>query len=216
MKNFKNMKVGSLEVIDYSRLHTQPCGAKVHYWKVRCDCGKVFERKSTHLSSKQYKLQSCGCANRKACGDRFRTHGLKKHMLYNVWANMINRCHNPKDKFYKDYGGRGIFVCKRWLKIENFLEDMGEKPIGKQIDRIDNNKGYSKGNCRWVTSYEQCRNKRNNRLIKIDDEIKCVTDWCAQYKISIATVCNRIKSGWDDAVAVIAPKTNKWETGRGR
>lgn len=90
------------------------------------------------------------------------THQKTYSKIYRTWIAMLSRCRNPKDPNYKHYGERGIKVCERWYKFENFYEDMGELPFYEaQIDRIDVNQGYFKENCRWVTSKENCRNKRN-------------------------------------------------------
>ena len=91
-------------------------------------------------------------------------HGLWNHPLYKVWNNMLDRCQNPKCKAYKNYGGRGIAVCDRWLQLNNFIEDMGDRPEGTALDRIDNNKGYSPDNCHWATANEQGRNRRPVKL----------------------------------------------------
>lgn len=88
------------------------------------------------------------------------THGMAGTPIYQIWASMIQRCTNSKDKDYKDYGARGITVCKEWLKFEAFFSDMGHRPEGRSLDRRENDKGYSKDNCRWATAVEQANNRR--------------------------------------------------------
>jgi hypothetical protein len=96
-------------------------------------------------------------------------HGKKYEMEKRVWHGMRARCHNPKNQAYPRYGGRGIFMCDEWRdNFDCFYEDMGPKPHGFDLDRIDNNKGYSKENCQWVTRKENCRNTRNNIKVNID------------------------------------------------
>lgn len=99
-----------------------------------------------------------------------KTHGLSHSKEYRCWRAFKNRCTNIKNVQYSDYGGRGIDICERWLTFENFYEDMGACPDGYQIDRIDNNKGYSKENCRWTTGKINSRNRRSATIHKIDKE----------------------------------------------
>jgi hypothetical protein len=132
-------------------------------WNCVCDCGNTVIVSRNDLRSNSTK--SCGCLKLEfSIGTRARTHGMRWHPLYIVWCNIKARCHNPKEKGFKDYGGIGITVCLEWKEsFQKFYDDMAtgyEKSL--QLDRIDNGKGYFKENCRWVTCKENCNNKRNN------------------------------------------------------
>ena len=124
----------------------------------RCDCGNELLVFSVNLTRGLTK--GCiKCARKQT--DRY--HGMSESKTYSVYIQMIERCHNPSHNYYKYYGERGIKVCERWQdKFKNFLEDMGEAPKDLSIDRIDNEKGYSKENCKWSTRKEQQRNRRNS------------------------------------------------------
>jgi hypothetical protein len=87
-------------------------------------------------------------------------HGLSRTRAYRSWLGMMARCFDPRNKSYPDYGGRGVTVCERWLRVENFYADMGERPPGMSLDRVDNGGIYERGNCRWATPLEQARNRR--------------------------------------------------------
>ncbi len=115
-------------------------------------------------------------------------HGLTHSNTYNTWAGMLTRCNNIKHGAYKHYGGRGITVCERWKKFANFLEDMGERPEGLTLDRIDNDGNYEPGNCRWITHKENCNNKGPRRNVKAKIiKIKRVAIKLKQLIVSIPT-----------------------------
>jgi hypothetical protein len=109
---------------------------------------------------------------------------------------MINRCKNTSQKAFPRYGGRGIVVCDRWTKFENFYADMGERPIGHTLDRIDNDLGYEPGNCRWATVSEQNRNKRSNHVIEYNGEKLCISEWARRVGIDGKTIRRRLDVGW--------------------
>jgi hypothetical protein len=116
---------------------------------------------------------------------------------YKIYYQMISRCHNPNDIGYEDYGGRGIAVCNRWRNgFKYFLEDMGVRPGKMSIDRVDNNKGYSKDNCRWATHRQQCLNKRNSHILTHGGISMNITLWAERLNIDAQTLRWRIKSKW--------------------
>lgn len=126
-----------------------------------CDCGGEIITKLVRIRAGSNR--SCGCLYREAQKNRG-THKMSGTPTWNIWSGMIGRCRNKNGTAYHHYGGRGIVVCERWLKFENFLEDMGLRPPKMEIERKDNNLGYFKDNCKWATRAEQMRNTRQNRL----------------------------------------------------
>lgn len=123
---------------------------------------------------------------------------------YETWRSMRQRCTNPKKNQFKDYGGRGVEVCERWQVFNNFLEDMGEKPRGFQIDRIDVNGNYCRENCRWVSAKDNANNRRNNRTLTFHGKTKTIAQWAVLKRITVETLRGRIRRGWsvDDALTL--------------
>lgn len=121
---------------------------------------------------------------------------------YRVWYSMLSRCENKKNKRYSSYGGRGITVCERWRTFDNFLSDMGVRPDGKSIDRIDNEKGYSPENCRWATNVEQQRNKSNNHLVTHNGLTKTLVEWAEYVGMRQMKLVQRLHWGWEFADAI--------------
>lgn len=138
-------------------------------WLCRCVCGVLYEAVSNALTSGHTK--SCGCWRDERNASTPEAHGHAKRgyksPTYYSWSAMWTRCINPNVKSYKDYGGRGIQVCERWKEFENFLADMGDRPYGRTLDRINVNGNYEPGNCRWATRKEQAMNtQRASKLLK--------------------------------------------------
>jgi len=145
---------GKLKVVKYIKPVVYP-STTVHLWKCRCVCGDFTEVSSSNLRGKNPVI-GCGCG-----GIGRQKHRATGTPTYNSWSHMMRRCYKSTAHNYHHYGGRGITVCKRWHKFENFLKDMGERPNGMTLDRYPNNNGnYRPGNCRWATQTQQVRNRR--------------------------------------------------------
>lgn len=155
------------------------------YFLVRCECGNERPVAGNHLRSGRQK--SCGCLKPQSY------HGRGDHELYKIWRGMIRRCSNAKVREYKNYGGRGISVCRRWLNIDNFIADMGPRSSQKHtLDRINNNGNYNPNNCRWATWEEQQNNKRNNRRVHWDGREQTVQEWANEYGFKYSTLKQRL------------------------
>lgn len=128
-----------------------------------------------------------------------------RHELYGVWYSMKRRCSNPRDGQYKDYGGRGITVCERWQSFDVFVADMGPRPLGMTLERVDNNKGYSPNNCRWATRKEQQRNRRRSVRLMIGDKEYLAIALAEQAGMKVDTIVARAKRGLTIA-QVLDPK----------
>ena len=120
-------------------------------------------------------------------------HGMTRTPTYVVWSLMRRRCHRPASEHEKRlYMDRGVAVCDRWHDFVNFLKDMGVRPDGHQIDRIDPGGNYEPGNCRWVTPAEQARNKRSTRFIEFNGERLCLADWAKKLGVAPVTLHARL------------------------
>lgn len=183
-------KFGMLTIIDI--IHRQGETNAV----CACDCGKTIVRKLSNVTapSRNINIQSCGCSKRRA-----RTHGMSKRKEYKAWRHIKERCLNPNSKEYSDYGGRGITICERWKNsFENFYEDMGDCPGSiYSIDRIDVDKGYVPGNCRWADFTTQMRNKRNTIWITHNGETRPLTEWAEIIRIKPSGIYQAKRLGKD-------------------
>lgn len=132
-------------------------------------------------------------------------HGMTGTPTHACWSGMRRRCLNPNNASYPIYGGRGIRICKRWDDFRLFLEDMGEKPEGRSIDRINNDGDYEPGNCRWATQSEQQRNKSNKRLLTLNNVTLHVVEWCEMLGLQRNVVQVRLYHGWSTERALLQP-----------
>jgi hypothetical protein len=176
---------------------------KYIYQVCSCVCGSCLVVARSNLLRQNTK--SCGCLHK----DTMTKHGRCDKDEYHIWKSMPQRCYNPKSKYYRHYGGRGIRVCDRWLDPENgfvnFFSDMGERPSKTHsLDRIDNNGNYCPENCKWATKHEQARNRRNNHLVTHNNKTQCLTDWAKELGVSFSTLRHRIQH--QDMQSAMTPK----------
>ena len=178
-------------------------------WRVRCACGQ--ERSVDGTSLRQGTSRSCGCERGRNISKAVKKHGATaisgRTPEYRTWCAMKERCERVGHRSYPDYGGRGIRVADTWRDdFARFLADVGKRPSPKHtIDRIENARGYEPGNVRWATRKEQNQNKRNAKLVTIEGETLCITEWARRNKLATATVVCRLQRGWDPVDAVTMP-----------
>ena len=172
-------------------------------WEFRCSCGNLVVKVGACVTKELRRggTPNCGCLRGQLIRARTMTHGMSKHPAYWVWRSMRDRCRLPTHQSWKRYGGRGISVCARWEEsFENFWEDMGAGyRSGLDLDRINNNAGYSKENCRWTSRKENARNTRRSRIPG------WAIDQAAALRIPKSTLNYRVAHGWDVELACTAP-----------
>lgn len=202
-KNLTNQKFGRLLVLRQIGIDKR---TRQKIWLCRCDCGKEKEIITSYLTSGD--TQSCGCY-RKECEiknlSKFwgkpKTHGLSKTRMYQIWADMKDRCNNSKNYSFKDYGARGIKICNEWaidfINFYNWAINNGYQD-NLTIDRIDVNGNYEPSNCRWVTMKEQANNKRNTIKITILGETKTAYEFEKQYGLKAGLLIDRYEKGYRD------------------
>lgn len=172
-------------------------------WLCECSCGVKLRVCGADLKSGN--KSSCGCLKVDVTRHKNLSHGMTNSEEYRIWCHMKERCLNPNSIGYSDYGGRGIGVCPRWRdSFESFYADMGPRPNPNHtIERINNNSGYSRGNCKWATRIEQARNKRNNRLVQYKDKDYTIAELAEMAGKSYMTIYKRIvKLNWPVELAI--------------
>lgn len=193
MNNSKliNNKFGRLTVLSLDSKRTPNRGRR---YLCLCDCGKKTIVASSNLTKGHTK--SCGCYRLEIIKKSLITHGQsRRNREYKIWQSMIDRCTNVNCKAYKNYGGRGITVCDRWLNsFVNYISDMGKRTNPNHtLDRIDNNGHYEPGNCRWATRKEQSRNRRNNHWIEYNGIRMIFSDWAEYFGITLSSFSWKLK-----------------------
>jgi sugar diacid utilization regulator len=200
MKNLLGMKFGRLTVLGLDDQRASDGQAR---WICLCNCGETTVVMGGNLTRGHSK--SCGCWMRERMSKLNLTHGKSSLKIYSIWMGMLKRCQSRNDPSYDRYGGRGIKVCKRWQKFENFCADMGDPPPGMTLDRIDNDSDYSPENCQWATIQEQNNNKRNNRMFEYRGEEFTITQLARQVGMHPETLRYRLRNGWSLEKAVETP-----------
>lgn len=199
--DLKNKRFARLVVLEKAPA-SNPKDTSAH-WLCLCDCGtkKVIRGHSLRKGM----TTSCGCFAR----EKNTVHGMHETRVYSIWEGIKERCLNQNRKEFKNYGGRGISLCKEWYKFEEFYKDMGDPPKNHIIDRKDNDGDYTKDNCRWVTYEQSNNNTRHNVYLTIGDETKTITQWCRRYGVKPSTAFARIFKGWDKIKAVSHKPNNR-------
>lgn len=204
--DLSGQRFGRLVAISYV------AGSPKKAWMCKCDCGATVEIRGRNL--RIGKTRSCGCLKRDnlAAGIAV-AHGMTRTPTYKSWNSMIGRCTNPAEPTYRRYGGAGVTVCREWRKFAAFLSDMGIRPSGTTLDRIDVQGNYEPKNCRWASAKVQANNRGNNRLITYGGKRMTIRQLCdltgADYSRTRDRIC---KLGWDVQRAISTPAQNKRKT----
>ena len=161
------------------------------YWKCGCDCGSIKIIKEYNI--KNNRTKSCGCYRKEMPHDNFKTHGMTRTPEHIAWCSMNQRCRDANCSSYKYYGGRGIKICARWNKFENFFKDMGKRPSTKHsLDRIINSGDYKPSNCRWATDSQQAYNKRKQfPRSQVEPMIECLKEYRRLCRYTACPTCQK-------------------------
>lgn len=174
-------------------------------WRCQCDCGGSTVLPTGELNRKgmdsdgrvRVGVRSCGCLQPDTAAETHTTHGMTGRPEYQAWADMIRRCENPDAVEFKRYGARGISVCAAWREsFECFIADMGQRPEGLTLDRIDNDGNYEPGNCRWAGKIVQQRNRRANRFLDFQGERVTLAEAAERSGLNKGTIRGRLRRGW--------------------
>lgn len=174
----------------------------------KCDCGEEKVVRIAHLVSGV--IISCGCYGTYRRRSLSKRHGHSGTLQHHSWKGMRARCKNTKNTSYKDYGGRGIKVCDRWMSYDNFIADMGEPPSPQHsIERINNNGNYEPSNCRWATKKEQANNRRKRidaKEITYNGVTKSIPEWAKISNLTYQIISRRLNEGWDVETILTKPR----------
>ena len=211
VKNRVGERIGKLVVIERAanKIEVARSGKKSvrACWLCKCDCGNEIVASGHNLSkalsnpNSTAGTRSCGCL----MGKGGLKHGQSTTNSYGAWNNMIQRCTNPNQTAYASYGGRGIKVCDEWLTFEGFIKDMGMRHKKMTLERINNELGYSKDNCKWATRKEQANNRRTNVKLEYNGSVMTISQWADKVGLKKDVLKARIERGWSVERALTTP-----------
>jgi hypothetical protein len=162
------------------------------YWLCECECGN---RKSVlGFVLGRGECNSCGCLQKESIAKVNYKHGMTKTPIYGIWHTMMQRCYDKNTESYPRYGGRGINVCDKWQSFEGFYEDMGDKPKGMSLERLDNNGDYCLENVIWADYKTQANNRRSNVVLEHNGKKQTMQQWCDELNLKIGTVWARLNT----------------------
>lgn len=182
-------------------------------WLCSCSCGQT--KAVAAFSLRRGDTRSCGCLKLEmyATGSARLRHGMAGSNIYRAWNTMLGRCNNPRRQRFADYGARGIKVCKRWHKFENFYADMGPRPSPRHsLDRIDNDGNYGPSNCRWALAEQQSNNRRTVLKVTHEGRTQSSAWWARKLGVPDNTFRRRIRDGWAVDQIVAAYRSNQDDT----
>lgn len=201
--NLAGMRFGRLFVLSKAESDRRGNAA----WFCRCDCG--VEKRVLAQSLRSGSTVSCGCYNLELVSGRGRSLSAGGMRSYLTWDAMIQRCTNPRNKKWHRYGGRGIIIHETWRSFDKFLADMGERPEGMTLDRINNDGNYEPTNCRWATPITQGNNRGNNRVVKVGNSEMTVSEASRLLGGNRSSVRYRLANGWSEHDAVSTPLNSR-------
>lgn len=183
-------------------------------WACVCSCGNETV---VVLGDLRKSTKSCGCLRRELArirGIASARHGLSNSPEYHAWERMLSRCLNPRDAAYANYGSRGISVCRRWRKFDEFIKDMGRRPSpAHTLERKDNDGSYMPSNCEWATRKKQARNRRTNRMLTHKGVTQCLAMWSESLGVNRQVIYDRLKCGWSVKKTLTTPVAKRSKRG---
>lgn len=193
IKDMSGQRLGKLTVIAFDKIDEY--GKAI--WTCRCDCGVIKPIQGCRLRKTYKPTRSCGCLITAGLISRSKTHGMRKSSEYTIWTDMKQRCFNPNDPYYKDYGGRGISVCQEWAdSFESFYEHIGQRPSKRHtIERLNGSGNYEPGNVKWATWEEQANNRRNSVHITHNGKTRTLSQWDREFNAPRGGVRSRLNKG---------------------